>query len=177
MTTDKFCFYLQNRLIKTSLTGGHRYSDTTPCSIPWLRRHYFSAHNSRRSSPQRRRRRRNRNSASSLKRLARREQVYVCRRRPRPTTKSASATSCDRSDTRSASGNAISTEPHRIAGPNWSATASETSASKSLWVFRRELRRVAAQIPSSIQGCSTSRRASRPVSTMTKVKYIYIVFL
>jgi hypothetical protein len=35
MTTDNFCFYLQNRLIQTSQTGGHRYSDTSPFSIPW----------------------------------------------------------------------------------------------------------------------------------------------
>ncbi len=36
MTTDNFCFYLQNRLIQTSQTGGHQYSDTSPFSIPWL---------------------------------------------------------------------------------------------------------------------------------------------
>jgi hypothetical protein len=35
MTTDKFRFYLQNRLIQTSQTGGQRYSDTSPFSIPW----------------------------------------------------------------------------------------------------------------------------------------------
>ncbi len=29
MTTDNFCFYLQNRLIQTSQTGGHQYSDTS----------------------------------------------------------------------------------------------------------------------------------------------------
>ncbi len=34
MTTDNFCFYLQNRLIQTSQTGGQRYSDTSPLSIP-----------------------------------------------------------------------------------------------------------------------------------------------
>jgi hypothetical protein len=34
VTTDKFCFYLQNRLIQTSQTGGQRYSDTTRFSIP-----------------------------------------------------------------------------------------------------------------------------------------------
>ncbi len=34
-TTDNFCFYLQNRLIQTSQTGGKRYSDTSPFSIPW----------------------------------------------------------------------------------------------------------------------------------------------
>jgi len=33
MTIDNFCFYLQNRLIQTSRTGGH---DTSPFSIPWL---------------------------------------------------------------------------------------------------------------------------------------------
>ncbi len=36
MTTDIFCFYLQNRLIQTSQTGGQQYSDTSPISIPWL---------------------------------------------------------------------------------------------------------------------------------------------
>jgi hypothetical protein len=30
MTTDNFCFYLQNRLIQTSQTGGQCYSDTSP---------------------------------------------------------------------------------------------------------------------------------------------------
>ncbi len=35
MTTGNFCFYLQNRLIQTSQTGGQRYSDTSPFSIPW----------------------------------------------------------------------------------------------------------------------------------------------
>jgi len=34
MTTDNFCFYLQNRLFQTSQTGGQRYSDTSPFSIP-----------------------------------------------------------------------------------------------------------------------------------------------
>jgi hypothetical protein len=34
MTTNNFCFYLQNRLIQTSQTGGQQYSDT-PISIPW----------------------------------------------------------------------------------------------------------------------------------------------
>ncbi len=33
MTTDNFCFYLQNRLIQTSQTGGQRYSDTSPFSV------------------------------------------------------------------------------------------------------------------------------------------------
>jgi hypothetical protein len=33
MTTDNLCFYLQNRLIQTSQTGGQRYSDTSPFSI------------------------------------------------------------------------------------------------------------------------------------------------
>ncbi len=36
MTTDNFCFYLQNRLIQTSQTGGQRYSDTSLFSIPWF---------------------------------------------------------------------------------------------------------------------------------------------
>jgi len=35
MTTENFCFYLQNRLIQTSQTGGQWYSDTFPFSIPW----------------------------------------------------------------------------------------------------------------------------------------------
>jgi hypothetical protein len=34
MATDNFCFYLQNRLIQTSQTGGQWYSDTSPFSIP-----------------------------------------------------------------------------------------------------------------------------------------------
>jgi hypothetical protein len=34
MTTDNFCFYLQNRLIQTIQTGGQQYSDTSPFSIP-----------------------------------------------------------------------------------------------------------------------------------------------
>ncbi len=33
MTTDNFCFYLQNRLIQTSQTGGQWFSDTSPFSI------------------------------------------------------------------------------------------------------------------------------------------------
>jgi len=36
MTPDNFCFYLRNRLIQTSQTGGQRYSDTSPFSIPWF---------------------------------------------------------------------------------------------------------------------------------------------
>jgi len=36
MTTNNFCFYLQNRPIQTGQTGGQRYSDTSPFSIPWL---------------------------------------------------------------------------------------------------------------------------------------------
>ncbi len=35
MTTDNFCFYLQNRLIQSSQTGGQWYNDTSPFSIPW----------------------------------------------------------------------------------------------------------------------------------------------
>jgi hypothetical protein len=35
MTTDMFCFYLQNISIQTSQTGDQRYSDTSPFSIPW----------------------------------------------------------------------------------------------------------------------------------------------
>jgi hypothetical protein len=33
MTTDNFGFYLQNRLIQASQTGGQWYSDTSPFSI------------------------------------------------------------------------------------------------------------------------------------------------
>jgi hypothetical protein len=32
--TYNFCFYLQNRLIQTSQTGGQWYSDASPFSIP-----------------------------------------------------------------------------------------------------------------------------------------------
>jgi hypothetical protein len=35
MTTDNLCFYLQNRLIQTSQTGGQWYSDTSFFIIPW----------------------------------------------------------------------------------------------------------------------------------------------
>jgi hypothetical protein len=41
MTIDIFCFYLQNRLIQTSQTGGQQYSDTPPFSISWYRHHYW----------------------------------------------------------------------------------------------------------------------------------------
>ncbi len=34
MTTDNFCFYLQNRLIQTGQKGGQLYSDTPPFSVP-----------------------------------------------------------------------------------------------------------------------------------------------
>ncbi len=36
MMAHNFCFYLQNRLIQTSQTGGQWFSDTSPFSIPWL---------------------------------------------------------------------------------------------------------------------------------------------
>ncbi len=36
MTTDNFCFDLQNRLIETGQTGGQLYSDISPFSVPWL---------------------------------------------------------------------------------------------------------------------------------------------
>jgi hypothetical protein len=39
MTTDNFCFYLQNRIIQTSQTGGQWYNDTSPLKyslIMWL---------------------------------------------------------------------------------------------------------------------------------------------
>ncbi len=35
MTTDIFCFNLQNKLIETSETGVQQYNDTSPFSIPW----------------------------------------------------------------------------------------------------------------------------------------------
>jgi hypothetical protein len=35
MTTDNFCFYLQNSLTQNSQTGGQWYSGTSPFSIPW----------------------------------------------------------------------------------------------------------------------------------------------
>ncbi len=38
MTTDNFCFYLQNRLIQASKTGGQSYR--TPFSIPCARQWY-----------------------------------------------------------------------------------------------------------------------------------------
>jgi hypothetical protein len=34
MTTYNLCFYLQNRIIQISQTGGQQYSDTSPFSIP-----------------------------------------------------------------------------------------------------------------------------------------------
>ncbi len=34
MTTDNLCFYLQNRIIQTSQTGGQQYSNTSPFNIP-----------------------------------------------------------------------------------------------------------------------------------------------
>jgi hypothetical protein len=36
MTTEIFCFYLQNRLIQTSQTGGLQYNDTPPLVFPCL---------------------------------------------------------------------------------------------------------------------------------------------
>ncbi len=36
MIPDNFRFYLQNRLIQTSQTGGQQYSDTSPFSIPYF---------------------------------------------------------------------------------------------------------------------------------------------
>ncbi len=36
MTTNNFCLYFRNRLIQTSQTGGQRYSDTSPFSVPWF---------------------------------------------------------------------------------------------------------------------------------------------
>jgi hypothetical protein len=34
ITTHNVCFYLQNKLIQTSQTGGQWYSDASPFSIP-----------------------------------------------------------------------------------------------------------------------------------------------
>jgi hypothetical protein len=42
LTTDIFCFYLQNRRIQNSQTGGQLYSDTSPFSIPCTRKHTLS---------------------------------------------------------------------------------------------------------------------------------------
>jgi hypothetical protein len=36
MTTDNYCFYLQNSLIQIGQTGGQPYSDSSPFSIPCL---------------------------------------------------------------------------------------------------------------------------------------------
>jgi len=36
LRTNNFGFYLPNRLIQTSQTGGEQYSDTSPFSVPWL---------------------------------------------------------------------------------------------------------------------------------------------
>ncbi len=36
MITEIFCFYLQNRLIRTGQTGGQLYSDASPFSVPCL---------------------------------------------------------------------------------------------------------------------------------------------
>jgi hypothetical protein len=40
ITTENFCFYLQNRLIQTGQTGGQLYSDTAPFSIPCSYQHF-----------------------------------------------------------------------------------------------------------------------------------------
>jgi hypothetical protein len=37
MTTDNFCFYLQNTLIQLGQTGGQLYNDTSPFSVPWMK--------------------------------------------------------------------------------------------------------------------------------------------
>ena len=34
MTSDNFCFYLQNRLIQTTQTGGQQYNDASPLVFP-----------------------------------------------------------------------------------------------------------------------------------------------
>ncbi len=43
MTTDNSCFYLQNRLVQTSQTGGQHDSDTSPFSTPCFSIHAFVA--------------------------------------------------------------------------------------------------------------------------------------
>jgi hypothetical protein len=44
MTTDNFCFYLQNRLIQTSQTGGQWYSDI-PCFGCSMDKHKLTGQN------------------------------------------------------------------------------------------------------------------------------------
>ncbi len=46
MTIDNFCFYLQNRLIQTSETGGQWYNNTSLFSIPWSNALAYSAEGS-----------------------------------------------------------------------------------------------------------------------------------
>jgi hypothetical protein len=41
MTTNNFCFYLQNRLIQASQKGGQQYSDTSPFSNPSPNDHFI----------------------------------------------------------------------------------------------------------------------------------------
>ncbi len=45
MTTEIFCFYLQNKLIQISQTGGQLYSDTSPLVFPdyklYMEQHVF----------------------------------------------------------------------------------------------------------------------------------------
>ncbi len=41
MATDNFCFYLQDRLIQTSQTGGQWYGDTSLFSIPCINLLYY----------------------------------------------------------------------------------------------------------------------------------------
>ncbi len=41
MTTDNFCFYLQNILFQTSQIGRQWYSDTSPFSIPWIEQYFL----------------------------------------------------------------------------------------------------------------------------------------
>jgi hypothetical protein len=42
MSTDNFCFYLQNGLIQTGQTGGQLYIDTSPFSVNKLSNHSVS---------------------------------------------------------------------------------------------------------------------------------------
>ncbi len=44
MTSDNFCFYLQNRLIQSSQTGGQQHCDNSPFSFSWLQISIFICH-------------------------------------------------------------------------------------------------------------------------------------
>jgi hypothetical protein len=44
VTTDNFCFYLQNRLIQTGQAGSQQYSDTSPFRVPWINLVFLTVH-------------------------------------------------------------------------------------------------------------------------------------